>query len=102
MVSTCPNIMVALVVIFNWCAAAITSNHSSAPHFPLDTNLLTRSTKISAPAPGKESMPASCNVFNTWVCVCPPNLAICAISGGPNVCNLIVGNSDLICLNKLA
>ena len=59
--------MVALEVIFNWCAAAITSNHSSAPHLPFDTNLRTRSTKISAPAPGSESIPAATNAFKTSV-----------------------------------
>ncbi|MNT36596.1 hypothetical protein D3C72_1726930 [compost metagenome] len=80
----------------------MTSNHSLPPHLPLDIRRLTRSFKISAPAPGKESKPASFNAFRTSICDMFSNLATCAISGGPKECNFNVGYSSFNCLNRSA
>ena len=66
-VSTCPNIIVADVVIFNLCASLIMSNQTLPDHLPVLIILLTLSLRISAPAPGRLSIPDSFNDDNASV-----------------------------------
>ena len=99
-VSICPNIIVAEVVILSLCAARITSNHSCPVHLPREINLRTLSFNISAPAPGKLSIPLSFKALNTSVCDLPSNLQMCATSGGPKACKRILGYNDFNSLNK--
>ncbi len=99
-VSTWPNIMVPEVVMFSLCASCIISSHSCEPHFPLEIRRRTRSTRISAPAPGKLSIPASLGAVNTSRWELFSSLVICATFRGPRVCSLIVGYSDFSCLKR--
>ncbi len=95
-VSTWPNIMVALVVMLSLCASCITASHSSAPHLPLLIRRRTRSISISAPAPGKLSSPAACNCSSVSRWLNLPSLAMWATSGGPSACSFRVGYSCFI------
>ncbi len=57
--STCPNIIVALVNMPSECATYIVVSHASASHLPSPIFRRTGSAKISPPPPGSESSPAS-------------------------------------------
>ena len=58
-VSTCPNIIVAVLTPPNSCQTRITFSQSSVITLPRVISLRTRSTKISAPPPGMLPSPAS-------------------------------------------
>ncbi len=60
-VSIEPNIIVAVVGIPSDCASRITPSHSWGLTLRAEMRLRTRSTRISAPAPGSDFMPASFN-----------------------------------------
>ena len=65
-VSIEPNIIVAVVGIPRSCASRITPIHSSGCILRAEIRLRTRSTKISAPAPGSDFMPAARSRSSTW------------------------------------
>ncbi len=58
-VSIEPNIIVAVVGISSSCASRMTPSHSSGLTLRAEIRLRTRSTRISAPAPGSDFMPAA-------------------------------------------
>ena len=58
-VSIEPNIIVAVVGMPSNCASRITPSHSCGFTLRAEIRLRTRSTRISAPAPGSDFMPAS-------------------------------------------
>lgn len=100
-VSTWPNIMVALVVMPSLWASCITSSHSWPEHFPLEISLLTLSSSISAPAPGMESIPAFRSRERVSLYESLESFDIWTISGGPKACSLRVGY-QLLSLAKVS
>ncbi len=64
-VSIEPNIIVAVVGMPSSCASRITPSHSSGFTLRAEMRLRTRSTRISAPAPGSDFMPASLSRAST-------------------------------------
>ena len=89
-----PKTFVALVVRPSDCASSITFNQLSGLPFFGEMSVLTSSTSISAPPPGKPCNPASFSCCNTSIVLIPETSAIPSISIGLKQSRSIPGCSS--------
>ena len=94
-VSTWPNIMVAVVRMPRPCASSMTRSHSSVVALRGAIFSRTDSTRISAPPPGIESMPAACSRRSTSSVEVLETWDRCTISGGLMACRWSAGQRCL-------
>ena len=90
-VSTCPYIIVAEVGSPSRWAVRMTDSQRSASGFPGDMARRTPLSRISAPAPGSESRPASISRRSVVSSSSELMRAIWATSGAPRACSFSVG-----------
>ena len=86
-----PKTFVALVVSPSDCASSITFSQLSGLPFFGETSVLTSSTSISAPPPGKPCNPAPFSFCNTSIVFIPETSAIPSISMGLKQSKSILG-----------
>mgnify|MGYP000072589013 CR=1 FL=1 len=86
-----PYIIVAEVGRLRQWASCITWIHSSTEGLAGEMAFRTPGSRISAPAPGRESNPAAISRFRVSSVVRPLMRAMCATSGAPRACRRTCG-----------